>query len=282
MYEYLAAHPDIFMPAFKEPHFFAEDIPARRQITSMESYESLFPHTCRQYRRQGEASVFYLFSEVALGRIKEFNPDAQIIIMLRNPVDMALSYHSQLLFTGAEDISDFATAWESQDRRSDGGAIPAGCKTPKLLQYRMVISLGSQVERALEHFSREQIEVIFFDDFVRDPHNEYEKLLTFLGVQSDGRKEFRKVNSRKVPRMRWLINLDQRLQGSIPLRAIQMWRVLRLHKLRKMMVRRRVEPSRPGEDFLRHISAEMSPEIDKLSEFAGRNLDPWKRMEWLQ
>ncbi len=282
MYEYLAAHSDIYMPTFKEPHFFAEDMPERRQITSMDRYESLFPHTSQQYRRQGEASVFYLFSDVALRRIREFNPDAQLIIMLRNPVDMALSLHNQFLFTGREDVPEFARAWQLQDKRKGGVAVPAGCDDPQLLQYREVVALGSQVERALKIFPREQIHVVFFDDFVQDTRGEYEKLLKFLDVPSDGRTEFRKINPRKASRMRWLMNLDQRLLGKVPLGVIQMWRSLRLNVFKKWLMRKEVDSLRRDEDLLRQIHAEMRPEIDKLSDLTGRDLDPWKRIECLQ
>jgi hypothetical protein len=281
MYQYLAAHPDVYMSALKEPHFFAEDIPGMRQVTTMDKYESLFPHSWQRYRRQGEASVYYLFSNVALGRVREFNPSAQLIIMLRNPVDMALSYHGGELFYGKEDVADFVTAWQLQDQRKKGLAIPAGCRDPELLQYRKVVALGSQVERALAIFPREQVHLVFFDDFVRETRREYEKLLEFLDIPSDGRTEFAKVNPRKVPRMRWWVNLNRRLVGKLPIGVIRLWRGLGLRKITQALVEKKVELSLPSEDFLRQISAELSPEIDKLSDLTARDLDPWKRMEWL-
>ncbi len=282
MYKYLAAHPDIYMSTFKEPHYFAEDIPGMQRITSMDKYKSLFPKACQRYRRQGEASVLYLFSRVAIKRIKEYNPNAQLIIMLRNPITMAMSFHGEELFYGKEDVPDFVTAWQLQDMRKKGLAIPTGSCSPELLQYRNVVALGTQVERALTLFPREQVHFIFFDDFVSNTRQEYEKLLKFLDLESDGKSDFAKINPRKVARAQWWVKLNRWLTGRLPVFVIQLWRTLGFRRLSKMLMEKKVKASLPGREFLEQLIAELSPEIDKLSAITGRDLEPWKRMEWLQ
>jgi len=42
MYEYLKQHPEIFMPEWKEPHFFGEIIPPNRSVRNKEQYKALF------------------------------------------------------------------------------------------------------------------------------------------------------------------------------------------------------------------------------------------------
>ncbi|NLF38083.1 sulfotransferase, partial [bacterium] len=87
LHAYLGRHPSIFVPARKEPHFFGSDIVSPAFVRDRDAYLSLFAGATTE-ARVGEASIWYLYSKRAAREIKEFNPDARIIIMLRNPVDM--------------------------------------------------------------------------------------------------------------------------------------------------------------------------------------------------
>jgi hypothetical protein len=51
-----------------------------------------------------------------------------------------------------------------------------------------------QVSRYLDAFPREQIRVMWFHDWVADPRSAYLQVLSFLGVEDDGRRTFRPVN----------------------------------------------------------------------------------------
>src|SRR5215469_17477012 len=94
LYTYLKAHPDVFMSPLKEPQFFAEDLLGnRRNVCNWESYLALFAATGR--RRAGEASAVYLGSPSAATKIKHFSPAAQIVIMLRNPVEVMHAEHGE-------------------------------------------------------------------------------------------------------------------------------------------------------------------------------------------
>ena len=120
MNDYLKDHPELFIPARKKLHFFGSDLELRRsrRITTQE-YLSYFA-LARAEKRLGEASVWYLYSQRAAAEIKAFSPAARIIIMLRNPVDMMYSMHSQRLYSGKQDIRDFAEALEVEEERRQG------------------------------------------------------------------------------------------------------------------------------------------------------------------
>ena len=60
--------------------------------------------------------------------IHSFNPAAQAIAMLRNPLEMLPSLHSQLVFVGFEPIEDFARRSRSTPNGS-ARARPAGFRT---------------------------------------------------------------------------------------------------------------------------------------------------------
>ena len=71
-------------------------------------------------------------------------------------------------------------------------------------QYRSVGMLGAQVERLLTIFPREQVHLIFFEDFVRRTGETYRETLRFLGVPDDGRTSFPASNAQKSHRFPWL------------------------------------------------------------------------------
>jgi len=196
--EYLRAHPNIFFSQPKEISFFATDFPNNRIVTTFEEYMALFHEIQPNHLRVGEGSVWYLYSREAVPNIYEYNSKAKLIVMLRNPVDLVHSLHSQLLLSIDEDEKDFERAWNLQELRKSGEKIPKKCCTPALLQYRDIGKLGTQMERLLEVFPKEQVMVILFDDFVSDTRAVYEDVLSFLGLNSDGRKLFQRINeSRK-------------------------------------------------------------------------------------
>lgn len=197
LYEYLRNHPAIFMPRLKEPEFFATDFQGLSSIQSVVEYHQLFTDCGPQFRASGEASVFYLYSSVAVKKILDFDPSAKFLAMVRNPLQMYPSLHSQFLYTFFEDEADCTAAWRLQEQRRHGERIPELCKEPKLLQYAAVCSLGEKIARLAAQVPAEQRKVVVFDDFERSPQKVYEEVLAFLGLASDGRTNFPRVNERK-------------------------------------------------------------------------------------
>ncbi len=210
LYEYLRSHPNIFMSAIKEPHFFAQDLGTYPRIKTLEEYRQLFLDSTPDHLRVGEASVYYLRSTVALPNIREFNPDAKIIAMFRNPVEMVHALHSQLLYVAEENVPDLETAWRLQERRARGLDLPPRSRGPFLLQYAEFGRFGTQVERVLSAFPPAQVKLILYDDFRASPQRVYDDVIDFLGLPHDRRTEFPRINENKKVRLPWLRDLYQK------------------------------------------------------------------------
>ena len=77
LHEYLQRHPDVFMPFFKEPHFFGSDLvrlPLSRQFRAKPGrYLKLF-RDARGEKRIGESSPWYLASQRAADEIHAYDP----------------------------------------------------------------------------------------------------------------------------------------------------------------------------------------------------------------
>ena len=90
-----------------------------------------------------------------------------------------------------------------QQERANGMAIPKDCREPKFLQYRDVCRFGHQLERVYREFPREQVKVIVFEEWVRDPRSTYLSIMEFLDLPDDGREEFGPVNTKRQNRFRF-------------------------------------------------------------------------------
>lgn len=201
----LKRHPQICFSKPKEPHYFAR-VPARVIETGQwrEEYGRFFLHYREGHRSVGEGSPTYLAVPEALETILGINPRAKFIAMVRDPVEMVRSLHLRLLFILEEDAPELATAWRLQEARARGERLPRRCSDPRLLCYRELGSLGTQIERLYRIAGREQSLVLLLDDLVREPRKVYEQVLGFIGVDDDGRTEFPQRRSSHSYRSRML------------------------------------------------------------------------------
>ena len=280
--KYLSEHPNIFISDVKEPHYFADDLPKYRYVTNESDYLSMFDSANATNHRIGEASVFYLYSKVAIENIKKFDPNARIIVMLRNPLDMVCSMHSQLLYTRDETTAAFAMAWDLCGKRKQGQEIPTCCRDEKLLFYDEIGMLGAQVERLLNVFARDQVKIIFYDDFASNTTSVYQETLYFLGLPFDERSSFSVVNSNKKHKSSLLAQFTQKtppvlVRGAMKLKAfigISSWGIL--DKLRNMNTSAEKRP--PLDVDLRTQLVDCyHDDIEKLALLTGRDLSAWLR-----
>jgi hypothetical protein len=201
--EYLRTHPDIFFPDSKEDCFFALDLPRFRFIHSEAEYAKLFADSGRA-KILGEASAMYLFSEAAAEAIRDYNPEAKILIFLREQEEFLPSLHNQFLREFSEEIEDFETAWRLSGRRPPE-TVPPACLEPRTLDYAAMGRFSEQVGRYLAAFPPEQVRIIQFRDWTADPRAAYLEILDFLALEDDGRREFPPVNQGVTYRSRRLV-----------------------------------------------------------------------------
>jgi hypothetical protein len=213
MYEYLRQHPQIFMPDNKEPNFMCSDLDSGSYLDGLSfmrddaAYRALF-RDAPAGALTGEASTWYLYSESAAARIRHLRPDARIIIMLRDPVQMLYSLHGRRVYGGSEDLTEFADALDAEADRREGRRISPRARNVKALFYRDVGSYSRQVERYLDTFPAEQVRVIIFEEFIKDVATAYTDTLRFLGVDTGVHPTFEVVNAgveRRSQRLRQLM-----------------------------------------------------------------------------
>jgi len=278
LHEYLRQHPQIFMPQRKELHYFGSDLQFFKapRLTLPDYIGHFTPN--RSHRRIGECSVWYLYSRRAAHEIRKFDPDAQIIIMLRNPVDMLRSLHGQFLYESNEDLADFASALEAEPDRRRGLRVPPRIYFPAGLQYRRVARYYEQVRRYVDVFGPENIHVVDFSEFATNTAAVYADVLEFLGVDPKFRCEFRVHNPAKQVRsqaVQTFLNNPTSLMLGLARAMVPTRMRHALVELVKRFNAPKTERTPLDLSFRRQLEREFLPEIEQLSELLDRDFLHW-------
>jgi hypothetical protein len=210
LFEYLNAHPQVFMSPVKEPEFFsAACLDGIRQTTpdrgagSLEEeaaqspalhaelarYLALFDRAGDE-RVRGEASTGYLAHPTAAARLQRHVPDAKLIAVLRDPADRAHSHmvHSRRIFAEQGQVPltiEAGRPLTEELRDVVDAALRDGSRAPARTVAEVWLRTGFYFEhlsRFRSLFPEGQLQVILFDDLARDPQAVMADVFRFLGV----------------------------------------------------------------------------------------------------
>jgi hypothetical protein len=279
LFEYLSAHPDIFMPPMKEPGFFCTDLQINGRVSQLSDYRALFA-AAPASRLTGEASTLYLYSQVAIQSLMAHNPQTRVIVMLRNPSEAAHSLHAARWSRRLENL-DFEQAWRAQKSRLAGKERPPGWPDAATLQYGRIYRYAEQWARVLRHVPEAQRHILIYEEFFADPHRHFARLLEFLAVSPAQPGRFSVVNaavqskSRRLEQLLreppdWLKAIYAPLRPL--LRATHLSPAAVLWKLNGAPGRK--SPLRP--EFRAELDAHFAPDIAELERLLGRPL--WRQM----
>jgi len=189
--QYLTAHPDVLEPkAAKASHYF--DV---NHDKGWSWYRAHFPRQSWMDNQRaagrpvvvGEASPYYCFHPLALGRIAEQLPSVRMIIVLRDPVERAWSHYSYEVARGNEELS-FADAVDAEPARLAGveERIRAGAiKDDRHWRLHSYLRRGHYEEQiAAVHrlFPADQLHVVVSEELFARPLVVMNKVFDFLAV----------------------------------------------------------------------------------------------------
>ena len=191
LFHYLNEHLEIEMSSQKEPDYFSHGALKRQvmyyrksRIENLEKYHGLF--TNKEVKLRGEASVSYLFYNDVPQKIKDYNPKAKIIIMLRNPIDRAFSHYLMDYRLGL--VSDsFESIIKKKSKHKNANLF--------YQQYIDVSEYARQVSRYLDVFDKENILLIDYDELKNDVSAIVNDTYIFLGVNDDFQPNLKKKHN---------------------------------------------------------------------------------------
>lgn len=276
LYAYLNGHPNVFLPTRKEPTYWCADFPGFRGVTESAEYLDLFSAAADRHRAVGEASTLYFYSREAPRGIQTFNPDAKIVIMLRNPLEVVHSWHAHLCYTCDENETDFERAWNLQAARREGRHIPPGCRAPELLDYARIGKLAQEIRRWMMFFPSSQVRCFLLDDFVRSSEIACRQVQEFLELSFDGRVGLPRLNENKTTRSATLARMLHRPPSWL-VKAVE--RAKRAFGVRSLGVYRWIARSEPRAqltpDMERALCREFADDISDLGQLLNRDLSSW-------
>lgn len=276
---YLSQHPEIFMAPLKEMHYFAPDMIPPGEQWQETDYLGQFAKA-GDARVVGESSVFYMYSEDAARNINDFDPESKILIMLRDPVEVIESHHSQIVYEGYEKEEDINAAVSMEAERKKAMAGTEQYFRERVLYYRELVAFSTQIERFFSVFGSDRIHIIYFDEFRKDVLGEYRKTLDFLGVDPDVVPSLEVQNANKVIRSarlrdflrntpEWVTSASRILLPSQDLRY-------RIKERIKEMNTRYVGRQGLSPELRRDLRRELAPEVERLGRLLNRDLSVWR------
>ena len=182
--QFLAQHPQIGMAEPKEVHLFdAEDYASDTPVTDLdERYRRHFPH-CPAVQIRGEATPTYLFFPEIAPALKRYNPALKLIVLLRDPVQRALSAHRMQRIRGREHLA-FALALLAEPWRLLRDRHPRRHRSAtREHAYRRRGLYATQLENLYAVFDPAQVLVLRSEDLRRHHDSVLRRVFGFLGVE---------------------------------------------------------------------------------------------------
>tara|TARA_B100001287_G_scaffold232608_1_gene203735 strand:+ start:854 stop:1741 length:888 start_codon:yes stop_codon:yes gene_type:complete len=237
LYDILRQHPEIYVPAFKEPHFF--DIP--------ENYKNGIDWYQKNYFKNVNKKVIaeftpsYFFDKEVPERIfNNLGSEVKFVVLLRHPVDRAYSHYLHSKRDEHEELDFVESLNQEEDRLS------RYIENKDYLSYlrNSYISqglYGDMVERYLKYFKLENFMFIHFEkEFLLKRDKTIHRVLNFLDIDSQielqtdlrsnpSSKEKSKTLKRIMKKKGWWRTIIKWLLPSIQFRQIIRNRVQRLN-----------------------------------------------------
>ncbi|WP_089724115.1 sulfotransferase domain-containing protein [Candidatus Thiosymbion oneisti] len=280
LYEYLGQHPDVCLSRPKEPHFFHAEYEK-----GLEYYWTTYYAHWNGETAVGEAHPVKLFLPFVARRIRASVPDARLIVILRNPVDRALSQWWMYRCDGYERLS-FPAAIRANLKNLYVGNVfegEAGARrwkgllsSPDLRPHsiRTYLDRGyyaRQLKCYLALFPASQLKVVLFDDLRRDAATVVRELWKFLEVDPAAPLgELLPMNPGPTRQMFPVVRLARRLGIN---ELVPRWLVPRMRYLESVI------GSKPKMDpaTRQWLVTHYDPHVRELEELLGRDLSHWRK-----
>ncbi len=184
LYYYLTQHPHVLRASRKEQHYFDHLYPR-----GVDWYRSQFP-----YRNEGaitgEATPAYLLFPHTAKRIHQLLPNTRLIVLLRNPVERAISQY-YLEVRHRNETLPLEQALAQEESRLAGEIEKMAADENYYSQHYRVYSYKlrgiyvDQIKRYHEHFDPAQMLILSSEKFFADTPGTLKTVFSFLGVDPD-------------------------------------------------------------------------------------------------
>ena len=185
---FLYQHPEICMAVPKEVHLFdAPDYsrdwtPARIDAR----YRPCFAH-CDEGTLRGKATPIYVFLPAVAGELKRYNPELKLIVLLRDPVERAISHYYMERNRDKEHLPLWLALLAEPfrlRRREDTAHVDSHlCRH----SYRRRGLYSRQIRNPYRHFDPDRVLLVRSEDLLHRHDAVLRRVFAFLGVSPEVR-----------------------------------------------------------------------------------------------
>lgn len=253
IFNLLSHHPDVFMVPNKGLYFFDS-----HYDRGLDWYLSHFAAS-GEFHVRCEISHSYLYSTDACRRIAELNPDAKLMVCVREPADRAFSEYLDLVKNG----------------RFHGTFEKALRELPSLTDRGRYYT---HLRPYYEQFGPARIFVGVFDDIKSASEELVKRMFSFLDIEqvAMSAQVKRKVNAGGIPRLAPLVNSAKR--GAKILKRLGMRKTVGFAKrstaIKNFLYRPFTEQDRPAmqQETRLMLRSNYQEEIRQFDDLVGTNL----------
>lgn len=192
--DWLSQHPQVYCyDSLKDVHLFG--------LLENDAIEKKLLQEPSVYKNEPvvlQSAVNYIFYPEFLNAIKEYNANAKLIVIIRNPVDRAISAYSYFkkMLREKRDIKE-ALIYEPAE------VIPFS-KDNNDFTYLEHGLYYRQIKACLDLFDPQQLLVLDYDEMVKQPEMLTKKIFTFLQVDTAFVPDFTPKNITGEVKNQWL------------------------------------------------------------------------------
>ena len=208
-------HGDVYVSPIKEPHYFASSLPKElyepsrffslddyiehqfpkplhiAHVTSREVYDKLYSlHQNETWLL--DASTMYLQAPGAAKKIHDYNPEASIIIVKRDPLKRAFSQYRMLVGLSKENRS-FQEVMNTEITQYENGTLP-------WYSYLGMSFYNKSITTYQHYFNR--VLILNFETIISDEGALFKTIEDFLNISFSEKTSMAETNKTRSPKFR--------------------------------------------------------------------------------
>lgn len=203
--EFLSAHPDLVLPAVKEAHVFDDPrFDDRWDAVELDRrYARHFPEGRRAAALYGDATPIYMLHPTLIARIARYNPAMKWVLILRHPVERAVSHYRMERARGTDRWPFWAAVLLERWRLRGERRLDLSAGSPlRRFSYRLRGDYAAQLDMIHAYFPPAQVLIIKNRALADYPEETLRSVHGFLGVEQNAEARFDRVFQGDYPRLK--------------------------------------------------------------------------------
>jgi hypothetical protein len=260
LHDIMKQHPQLELPTVKEIFYFSDE-QEYKNISNLNKFFKFYPD-----KIQMNVTPNFISHPKAMERIYQYNANAKIIIMLRDPVTRAVSQYKMRERT-------------LKEKRTFKDVIHSEINHPNIAENYITSLIHRsnyvpQIKNVLKYFPRDQVYFMLFEDFVKQQKVEVDKLCQWLGISAF---EFESINSNSsyYPRKTWMYKLLMKVPRKYYRKFNQIFNLELRHVIRKLVGETKAS-IKIEQETIQHLYEYYLPSFDEVELLSGLDCSNWR------